>query len=152
MPVDLRKLIEIISEEKIIVAFVNIITIIGFFITIYVYLNVRSINNWYVNKVRVPQHLKKIKVILSKISAGMDDPINLLPQTEIELINLEVELKGINSKLARKKIYPINELLKTLKSYDIKSGNIDILRSIYLETHKMIISLESFQEDQKWEK
>ena len=135
------------------VAVVNITSLVGFIITLWVFVEIRRIRSHYVFKGRVPQHTKKLKRSASKIADYMNDFEDMLPQIKLELVSIEVELESLAKKLDRRSRQSINELLKRIRlCVGDRSKSISDLRGIYRDLHRVIARVEELQKDLNWEK
>lgn len=145
-------IINFLSNDTKINAFVNILSILGFLITIWIFFDVRNIKNYYIFRVRVPQHVKKLGSHLSKVAELMNDYDGMSPQIDIELVQIEVELESLKRKLDRKNAQPIKQLIAEVRMYSKDNKNLSYLRVIYLNLLKSIKRIEGLQEDLRWEK
>ena len=83
----------------------------------------------------------------------MNDFDNTLPQSDISVVKLEVELKSLEKKLGRKGGQAIHQLLDSIRIY-VKNPEKDIesLRQIHRDLHRVIAKIQDIQEkDLDWE-
>jgi hypothetical protein len=145
-------IVKFLGTSEWFVALVNITSLIGFLLTIWVLFDVRNIKSYYVFKVRVPQHVKKLKKYAANLSEYMNDFEGMLPQVEMELASIEVELESLRRKLDRKPGRPVDQLLRDVKAYNkAQTKDIKALRRIHIDLHKAVTRIEEIQEDLRWE-
>lgn len=145
--------LDFLANELWFVALVNLISIVGFVITLWVLIDVKNIKSYYVFKGRVPQHTKKLKGHAKNLVGYMNDFEGMLPEIELELVSVEVELESLAKKLDRKSRRSIDELLTGIGAY-VKEPDKDVgkLRNIHRDLHRVIEHVEAIQQDLNWEK
>jgi hypothetical protein len=135
------------------VAIVNVTSLVSFAISIWVLIDVRNIKAYYVFKGRVPEHTRNLKRHIAKIANYMNDYEGMLPQIELELVDVEAELESLTKKLDRKFKHFINPTLESIRNFmRAKHRSVDNLRRIQLDLHRIVARIEKLQEDLRWEK
>jgi len=83
----------------------------------------------------------------------MNDFENSIPQVEMTLSYVQVELESLSKKVNRKHRQPINLLVQEIESYIHSGGkNKDDLWRLYIGINKTIQRVSVLVEDLSWEK
>ena len=127
-------------------------SILGFLLTIIIFLTLRSIRRFYVFTARVPELLKKLINHASKISEYQKEFSNSQQEIELELAKTEVVLNSLKKKVSRQTKSAVNSMLKTVKSYNNSSNDSNSLWAVYVEIQKLITEIQELQSDLKWER
>lgn len=134
-----------------ITALANVITIIGIFVTVSVFLDVRRIKKFYIFTGRITDLSKSLKQHSSKISEYLNDFDGFLPQILEELTRAEVVVKSLERKTNGQLKQSVGKLHKSILSYSSQQQNQDGLRSIYLAMIKIQDEIADYRKDQEWE-
>jgi hypothetical protein len=152
MTVDL--ILDFLATNDYLIAGVNIISFVGFVLTVWVAFSVRSIKNRYIFRARVPDHIANLGDYVERIVEHLNDFEHSKPEVEITLASIEVELRSLKGKLdwgsePRKQV---KQTLQRIKSYNVESfESKKRLRRIHVELHKIIETLNRLREDLRWE-
>lgn len=131
----------------------GVASIIGLFLTIYVFLSVKKIENEFLFRVRLPSLQKKIQQHASNLSTLLQN----YPESKNEIIEeLSIAKVNINS-LHKKSTGSVRNSLKKLetKIEEIRKNKLPDdskheLREIYLELNMVIEEITNLREDDKW--
>jgi len=157
--------------SKEITAFATIITILSFFMTLYVMFAVKKIRRFYIFNARVPEIIKRLTDITSKISIqlnsfdGIDRALNeILVNAEVELSSLSRKVDGSLKKQASLLAKEIRILsgrnnwkdriqIPSLSNNDNKAIRTpeESVQNIYLSLYKLIAECKTRHEDARWE-
>ncbi len=130
----------------------NVASVLGFLLTVQVFINLKSIKRSYIFIARAPELLEKLETHASNISAYQNDFSNSIPQIELELAGAEITLKFLKSKVNMSAKGSINKVLKVVKKFNGVNRSKDNLWLVYLEMQKLISEVKELQSDQKWER
>lgn len=144
------KVVEFLSGKST-TAFVNILSIVSFALTIWVAYSVRNIRRFYVFTARVPEITQKIKKHNSKVSELLNDFENSIPKIQIELTSIQVLLSSLKNKTNKNTKQSTNKIVKTIRSYNFKTADRDQLWDIYLQVTQLVLEIEDLQKDLRWE-
>ena len=146
-------MIRFLASNEYFVAIVNTISFLDFIVTIPVFFGVRAIRKNYVSRVRIPQHLEKIKhftssllTLIPNIDTGKEEIKLTLGQTRIQF---EFLTKKINNPL-KKHTRKLKKEIKKLENSDVLTEK--SLRTVHRNIHLVINRIETNQEDANWEK
>jgi hypothetical protein len=152
MPDIVDRLTKFLAENILFVAIANVTSVIGLILTFCVSRQVRGIRSYYVFRVRVPEHIDKLRQHSSAISRYLNAFEENLSGIEIELSKAEVTLQYLLKKLDRQSRRSARQLLKTIKSYNAATPKTQAqAREIYVQTIKLVYGLEELQKDLSWE-
>lgn len=158
-----------ISKE--ITAFATVVTILSFFMTLYVMFAVKKIRKFYIFNARVPEIIKRLTDITSKISIqlnsfnGIDRALNEI------LVNAEVELSSLTRKVdgsLKKQASSLAKEIRILSGRNNWKDRIQIpslsnndhnairtpeesVQNIYLSLYKLTAECKTRHEDARWE-
>ena len=96
----------------------SVASILGFLLTILIFLSLRSIRRFYVFTARVPELLSKLKKHAGEISKYQRNFSDSQQEIDLELKTAEVVLKSLKKKVGRQTKYSINKVLKTFNTYN----------------------------------
>jgi len=130
----------------------SVASILGFLLTILIFLTLRSIRRFYVFTARVPELLKKLINHARKISEYQKEFSNSQQEIELELAEAEVVLNSLKKKVSRQTKSAVNGTLKTVKTYNNSSNDSKSLWAVYVEMQKLITEIQELQSDLKWER
>lgn len=130
----------------------SVASILGFLLTILIFLTLRSIRRFYVFTARVPELLKKLIKHARKISEYQKEFSNSQQEIELELAEAEVVLNSLKKKVSRQTKSAVNSTLKTVKAYNNSSNDSKSLWAVYVEMQKLITEIQELQSDLKWER
>jgi len=132
----------------------TIASILGFLLTVFVFILIRRIKSFYIFKIRVPDLSKRLKDISSNIASYLNDYESSVNSIDEEVAKCEVVLKSLKGKLSGSIKKPIKSLIKTIGNYqnstDYKTK--DNIWDIYIKILKISEEIKEVQEDQKWER
>ena len=132
-------------------AIVNVISVIGFFITIFVWLSVRQIKSQYTSRIRVPELKEKLVAHTSKIGEFLNDYTNNKNQILLELSTIEPILNAIKKRLGWTERSKVNETIKMVNKIQKNfTGNEEEIRLIYNHLHGINSELEQWEIDKNW--
>lgn len=151
----MENLARLLSENIYFVSVVNFISIIGFILTIWVACSLRTIKSYYVFRIRVPEHIKRLKKLASEIStlkARFDESIE---DIDLKMASVEVEIGALERKTrtnkgVRSSLRDLQVLIQDYRSTSPR--NKEKLSKTYIELHKVIREIENLQADLMWEK
>ncbi len=144
--------------SKVIVAYFTlgniggVASILGFFLTIYVFLTIRAIKRNYLFRARVPILQKKLQKHASSISSMMhsySDSKNIIMK---ELSLAEVNSLSLQSKTKGKMKSSLKALVSDIRYYKKSGGSKEDLRKIYLSLNMVIQEIANYRDDDKWER
>jgi hypothetical protein len=127
-------------------------SILGLILTIFVFFNVRNIQNYYKKRIRLPQLLSKIGLNTNNITEYLNDYSGNINSILVELGKTESNLKTLNKNCNQNIKSECNRVIKNIKRTTIKDVTEEKIRSIHVSLHKIIESTINFQEDLNWEK
>ena len=132
-------------------ALVNAISVIGFIVTILVYLDVRNIKKAYIFAGRIPDLMKKLKKHSTNINSLLNDYEGSKSQILEELARTEITLKSLEKKTKGHLKRTTTLLIKEVKAYNSSTGTAENVRSIYINIIKVQEAITDYQQDQVWE-
>jgi len=132
-------------------ALVNAISVIGFIVTILVYLDVRRIKKAYIFAGRAPDLAKSLKHHSSAFNEYLNDYEGFRPQILEELARAEVTLKSLEKKTGGSLKQSVSHLLNNVKRINHSTPDEDGLRAIYLGMIKVQAEIAELQKDRLWE-
>lgn len=132
-------------------AIVNLLSVIGFAITVWVMFGVRQIKAQYTSRIRIPELKNKLSDGASQLGEYLNDYENNRNAIAIEIEKIEPVLKAIKKRLGWSETGKIKEALKELKLCQ-KNGaqNVDQVRKIYNTLYGISAELEQWENDKKW--
>lgn len=133
-------------------AIVNIVSIIGFFITVFVMINVRQIKGQYTSRIRVPELRVNLEEHTSKIGDLLNDYSNNKHNISLELTRTEPVLQAIKKRLGWTERSKVKESIKIIKIIQKTKpiSSEDDFRNIYDRLHGINSELEQWENDMKW--
>lgn len=131
-------------------AIVNVLSVIGFVITIFVMLGVRQIKGHYTSRIRVPELKDKVVSLASQLGTLLNDYKNNKNHIELEIARIGPVLKAIKKRLSWTERNKVNETLKLLKKHESYGCNEERTRTIYNLLHGISAELEQWENDKKW--
>jgi predicted PurR-regulated permease PerM len=131
----------------------SVASILGFLLTILIFLSLRIIRRFYVFIARVPELLSKLIEHAGEISKYQKEFSDSQQEIELELSKAEVVLKSLKKKVGRQTKSSINKVLKTVKTYNNNSFN-DSKRlwKVYVKIQILIDEINELQSDNKWKR
>lgn len=137
----------------------SITGIVGFFITIWVLVETKSIKSKFKNKARIPEIHKELSDCASRISSAMDDWANTQDIIRKEFYDCIAYTESLNEKLSRQnkqktldlldKLAPKNGWLKKRKKAQIE--NVKVAWDLYQELSIMNTRIKQILNDMKWD-
>jgi hypothetical protein len=132
-------------------AIVNVISVIGFFITIFVWISVYQIKSQYTSRIRVPELKGKLVAHTSQIGEFLNDYTNNKNQILLELSTIEPILKAIKKRLGWNERSKVNETIKMVNKLQKNfASNEEEVRLIYNHLHGINSELEQWEIDKNW--
>lgn len=131
-------------------AIVNVLSMLGFVITIYVMFGVRQIKGHYTSRIRVPELKSQLINLASQLGALLNDYQNNKNQIEIEMARIEPVLRAIKKRLGWTERDKVNEALKILVVQQNHATSEDQIRIIYNLLHGINAELEQWENDKRW--
>lgn len=132
-------------------AIVNVISIIGFVITIFVMVGVRQIKGHYTSRIRVPELRNQLVAHASKIGDFLNDYSNNRNSISLEMAATEPVLRAIKKRLSWSERGKINEALKKINKLQKEPSQSEKdVRLIYNILHGLSSELEQWENDKKW--
>lgn len=126
-------------------------SLVSLLLTIFIFLSIRKIKNFYFCKVRLPQLIKKVKSNTSKISDFLNNFKESKDNIRLELGKLEANLKSLSKKINKPiKLY-IKKDLKRIRNLSKNNLTPEITWEIYREVSKTLEEINNYFEDIKWE-
>jgi hypothetical protein len=129
----------------------NVLEVVGFILTIFVFRSLRKLTSYYVFALRTPKSIDKLTKHNKNIGTYLNDFEGNKFPIDRELAEIEVILKSILAKLNRNQKIPVNEALELIVTYH-NLRNRDNINKVHLSVFKVVTSLKETQEDMKWEK
>ncbi|HEX9629849.1 MAG TPA: hypothetical protein VF961_07510 [Pyrinomonadaceae bacterium] len=129
----------------------NLLSIISFFLTIFVLLNIRKLRNTYKLRVRGPSLIKDLSKSASNLSGLMNDYSEFLPQITEELGKVGVKLRSLRRKLSGSSKRSVKHVITYIDQCEISPQNEAQVRRTYVEIVKVIEELKDNQKDLDWE-
>jgi len=127
-------------------------SIISLVLTVIVFFNLRSIKRFYVFKARAPELLNKLIKQASNISSYQSDFLDSRHEIDLEIVQIEINLKSLEKKLPGSLKSSVKRVLKQLKRYDNQDNKPDSLWQFYIDLQKLIAEIHEFQSDLNWER
>jgi len=131
-------------------AIVNVLSVIGFVITIIVMVGVRQIKGHYTSRIRVPELKLQLVNLASQLGTLLNDYLNNKDFIEVEIARVEPVLKAIKKRLGLTERDKVNEALKSLRQLERHGSNEARVRAIYNRLHGINAELEQWENDKKW--
>lgn len=131
-------------------AIVNVLSVIGFVITIFVMLGVRQIKGQYTSRIRVPELKGEVSNLASQLGTLLNDYKNNKNHIELAIARIGPVLKAIKKRLGWTERNKVNEALRLLKKHESYGCNEDRIRTIYNILHGINAELEQWENDKKW--
>jgi len=129
----------------------NLLSIVSFFLTIFVLLNIRKIRNAYKLRVRGPSLIKDLSKSASNLSDLMNDYQEFIPQIAEELGKVGVKLRSLKRKLSGTSRRSVGHVITYIDQCEISPQNEAQVRRTYIEIIKVIEELKDNQKDLDWE-
>lgn len=159
----------LISKE--ITAFATVVSILSFFMTLYVMFAINKIRKFYIFTARIPEIIERLTVITSKISTqlnsfnGIDRTLKeILVNAEVELLSLTRKVDGSLKKQAGSLVTEIRILsgrnnwkdhiqlfLQFNNNHNATVSQEESIQNLYLLLYKLTEECKSRYEDAKWE-
>jgi chaperonin cofactor prefoldin len=129
----------------------DFLSIIGFFLSVYVSLGIRKIKKEFLFRARLPDLLKQLQKHATALSTLLDDFQNNQDKIIEELSIAKVNINSLYNKSA-------GEVKGSLKKLDVSIDNFllgqdknsKIIRGIYLQMNMVIQEINNLKEDEKW--
>jgi hypothetical protein len=147
----LKDIVDFLTEIHI-TALVNVVSLIGFVLTIIVFLNVKRIVKYYVLLGRSPDLTSKIKKHSSNLSNYFNDFDNNRYSIHQELSLSEVTLKSLERKADGQVKKSVKDLGTKIRNFDWKNGSADDAREIHVGMLKLLEEFQDMRQDQEWER
>jgi predicted PurR-regulated permease PerM len=112
------RLVEILSGDEF-TSVANVLSVIGFVLTLYVSFAIRNIRKYYIFTARVPELVRRLKEHNSKISELLNDYENSMQAIDIEIASMQVILNSLKSKISGNGKKSTRELISQTKSYNL---------------------------------
>jgi chromosome segregation ATPase len=134
-----------------ITAIVNVLSVLGFGVTICVMFAVRQIKNNYTSRIRVPELRIKLGEHISSIGELLNDYANNKNKIAPRMEQIESVLKAIKKRLARPAVVKIQEVLSLMRNLNNEQVTDEaVIREIYNKLHGVSAELEQWENDMKW--
>lgn len=132
-------------------AIVNVISVIGFIITIFVIIGVRQIKGQYTSRIRVPKLRLHLVNHASRIGEFLNDYSNNKNQISLEMANTEPVLQAIKKRLGWTERSKVKEAIKKIHEQQNKLALSEAeVRLIYNLLHGINSELEQWEIDKEW--
>jgi len=132
-------------------AIVNVISVIGFIITIFVMIGVRQIRGQYTSRIRVPELRMRLVKHASQIGELLNDYSNNKDYISLEMANTEPVLQAIKKRLGWSERNKVKEAINRVNKLQTKlTSNEGEVRLIYNLLHGISSELEQWEIDQNW--
>jgi hypothetical protein len=153
---DINFLTKVLSKENLSLL-ANILSVVGFVLTLIVFINVRKIKSHYIFKGRMPELHEKLDRHASAILSLYQRYEDSREQIVIELKSSEVTLKSIRQKAKDNRTIKqsVKRVLKLMSDYNTQilfHQNKDALFGIFVEMRKVVDEIENHRKDIEWEK
>ena len=146
----IQSVIEILSNQTF-TALVNVLSVVGFFLTIWVFIGIRSIRRNYTFTARAPELVKELSKRTSRILNYRNDFEHNLLEIDHELVQVRVTLNSLETKVNRSSRKSISEAQKTISNYSSGDKDKDNLFVVYLALVRVVSELQELQKDRIWE-
>jgi hypothetical protein len=127
----------------------DVASVIGFFLTIAVYIGLRRIRTFYVFRARVPELADRLREKASTIATLLADYEGSKQQIQIELAEVVVLARSVRDKSAGDPKVEAKQLLKLIQK---RAEAADAAWGIYVQMQTLLVTLREIQLDLKWEK
>lgn len=128
-------------------------SVIGLFLSIYIFITARRINKYVLITKRLPQLLRKIETHSSSIANLMNNFDQSGDAIREELTRCSANLNSLRKKVARRERKPITSLVKRIESNVGKEPlPKEAIREIYLGLQFIKESLQNLQQDLELER
>jgi len=132
-------------------AIVNLLSVIGFAITVWVMFGVRQIKAQYTSRIRIPALKNQLSICASKLGECLNDYASNRDAIAIEIEKIEPVLKAIKKRLGRNETEKIKDALKELKLCQQNGAqDVDQVRKIYKTLYGISAELEQWENDKMW--
>ncbi len=149
----MEQIVQFLGSNTFVVALVNLTSIIGFALTIWVLIDVKNIKSYYVFRVRVPQHIEQLQDFASHILDLKNRFEESLDEIDVVLANTDVELESLIKKVNKETQVSLKNLRKQIQEYSATFPRSERqLWEIYIALNKVIGKVSNLQQDQNWEK
>lgn len=144
-------------------------SLVSLLLTGFVLWSLRRIRRHYIFTARSPDLIDRLGKHASEISTYLNDPEGFESETSLEFAKMEATLLSLQRVTTGSNRRPIRSLLETIRNHKLSStrqtnGNYKsllwsskkrenpTLRTVYLETVKLVEQLGDIQEEQRWER
>lgn len=129
-------------------------SILSFVITIFVWMSVKKIKDFYLFTARFPDLTTRLSELASGLSDGLNAYEGITTKIKKILIDIEVILKSLRKKSNGDVKKSINLLIKEIQKVSSNAENIpkEMLENIHISTYKVIKQCEDLYEESRWER
>jgi hypothetical protein len=131
------------------------LSVVGFIITIKVFLDLRKIKSFYVFKGRIPELIRNLDAHAARLASYYDDHDISRQGIKLELAQAEVTLNSIRRKVDRPTKRTVDAASEAISAYDdtlMPHQSRELLWNVYIEIRKAVDELVNRQKDVEWEK
>ena len=129
--------------------FADIIIVLGFIMTVYVFLAIRGIKRRYLYKARVPQLLEQLLSQVATIGQLIEE--NSKKEIMVEMGKIQATLESLRKKVGKPERSSIEAAVILVGEYKSIESSKDKLWKVYGEVYKVIEVVKNSQEDSSWE-
>ncbi len=132
--------------------FGSIVSIIGFFLTIFVLYDTRRLRSFYKFRARGPTLVAELRRCSRTIAGYLNDFDAFIPQVSEELTRSAAKLTFLEKKLRGPSRASVKRLRKRIITVKVDAGSENQVREIYLEMVKVIEEMRNYERDLSWER
>src|SRR5215208_3669499 len=129
----------------------DVLSILGFVLTVVVYVNVRKIKRGYLFVARVPELIEKLRINAAELVPLQLTFKDSTEQVQLTLGEAEGLLESIRSKVDGSPRAAVVRALKHVRRFPEKA-TASGLRETYVEIQKCLVVLREHERDLKWER
>jgi hypothetical protein len=132
-------------------AVVNVMSILGFFITVYVMIQIRQIKEYYTARIRLPELRNLLQQYASNLGGFLNDYSNNKNMIILEISKTEPVLQAIKKRLGWSERKRVKEAIKIINDHQ-NGHNFDEerVRLLYNSLHGISVELEQWENDKRW--
>ncbi len=130
----------------------SIISIISFFLTIFVLYDTRRLRSFYRFRGVGPTLVTELRRCSQRISGFLNEFDEFIPQLSEELARSIAKLESLERKLRGPAKASAKRLRKRIGNHKVDAGSEGEVREIYLEMVKVVEEIKDYQRDLDWER
>jgi len=130
----------------------SIVSIISFFLTIFVLYDTRKLRSFYKFRARGPALMRDLRNCSKRITGYLNEFDEFIPQISEELARTVATLHSLERKLKGSSKASTKKLRKRISACTVKVETEDEIRGIHIEMVKVVEEVRNYQRDLEWER